>query len=144
MPAASSAARQVDASVAPAGLGAAGAPAAPVGTVLWLGEPGAGRREVVGGKAAGLSRLAARHRVPPGFVLALEGAELPAAARSQVTAAYRRLGTLTGEERPAVAVRSSAVDEDGAEASFAGQHDTFLNVAGAEQVWWAVARCVAS
>ena len=114
------------------------------GTVLWLGEPGASRREVVGGKAAALSRLSARHRVPPGFVLALESAELAAAARSQVAAAYRHLGALTGEDRPAVAVRSSAVDEDGAEASFAGQHDTFLNVAGPEQVWWAVARCVAS
>jgi phosphoenolpyruvate synthase/pyruvate phosphate dikinase len=132
MPTPSAAARRID------------APDGPTVTVLWLGEPDASRREVVGGKAAGLSRLTARHRVPPGFVLALEGAELPAAARSQVAAAYRRLGALTGEEHPTVAVRSSAVDEDGAEASFAGQHDTFLNLSGPEQVWWAVARCVAS
>ena len=61
-----------------------------------------------------------------------------------MTAAYRALAQRVGEAAPAVAVRSSAVDEDGAHASFAGQHDTFLNVAGPEQVWWAVARCVAS
>jgi pyruvate,water dikinase len=42
-----------------------------------------------------------------------------------------------------LAVRSSAVDEDGAEASFAGQHLTLLNVPSAEQlsealrdIWW--------
>src|SRR5207247_10312016 len=42
-----------------------------------------------------------------------------------------------------LAVRSSAVDEDGAEASFAGQHMTLLNVPGADavadalrEIWW--------
>ena len=42
-----------------------------------------------------------------------------------------------------LAVRSSAVDEDGADASFAGQHLTLLNVPGAEElasalneIWW--------
>jgi pyruvate,water dikinase len=42
-----------------------------------------------------------------------------------------------------LAVRSSAVDEDGAEASFAGQHLTLLNVPGADgvtdalrEIWW--------
>ena len=45
--------------------------------------------------------------------------------------------------RGALAVRSSAIDEDGAEASFAGQHLTLLNVRGADElasalseVWW--------
>jgi pyruvate,water dikinase len=41
-------------------------------------------------------------------------------------------------------VRSSAVDEDGAAASFAGQHDTVLGVDGVERVWWAISRCTAS
>ena len=42
-----------------------------------------------------------------------------------------------------LAVRSSAVDEDGADASFAGQHLTLLNVPSSEQlgaalseIWW--------
>jgi pyruvate,water dikinase len=56
----------------------------------------------------------------------------------------RAVAERCGVADPPVAVRSSAVDEDGAGASFAGQHDTFLNVAGADQVWWAVARCAAS
>jgi phosphoenolpyruvate synthase/pyruvate phosphate dikinase len=112
--------------------------------VLWLGDPRAHDPAMTGGKAASLSRLAAGHRVPPGFVVAIPGAALERDARAVVTAAYRRLGEITGVADPAVAVRSSAVDEDGAQASFAGQHDTYLNVSGAEQVWWAIARCVAS
>jgi phosphoenolpyruvate synthase/pyruvate phosphate dikinase len=51
---------------------------------------------------------------------------------------------LTGQDQPAVAVRSSAVDEDGADTSFAGQHDTYLNIVGAEAVCEAVLRCWAS
>jgi pyruvate,water dikinase len=39
------------------------------------------------------------------------------------------------------AVRSSAVDEDGAVASFAGQHESYLNVAGPEAIVQAIARC---
>jgi phosphoenolpyruvate synthase/pyruvate phosphate dikinase len=39
------------------------------------------------------------------------------------------------------AVRSSAVDEDGAAASFAGQHETYLNIVGADSIVKAVARC---
>jgi pyruvate,water dikinase len=40
-----------------------------------------------------------------------------------------------------VAVRSSAVDEDGEETSFAGQYETFLNITGADAVANAVAAC---
>jgi phosphoenolpyruvate synthase/pyruvate phosphate dikinase len=112
--------------------------------ILRLGDPRAADPALTGGKAASLSRLAAGHRVPPGFVVALPGATLDRAARAAVVAAYRELGQRCGVADPAVAVRSSAVDEDGVDASFAGQHDTFLNVAGADQVWWAIARCVAS
>jgi pyruvate,water dikinase len=121
-------------------------PAAPEpAEILRLGEPRAAYPALTGGKAASLSRLAAAgRRVPPGFVVALPGATLDRAARPAVVAAYRRLGERCGVADPPVAVRSSAVDEDGAGASFAGQHDTFLNVSGADQLWWAIARCVSS
>ena len=125
-------------------LSAARADAADRAEVLWLGDPRAHDAALTGGKAASLSRLAAGHRVPPGFVVAIPGATLGRDARAAITAAYGRLGALTGVADPAVAVRSSAVDEDGADASFAGQHDTYLNVSSAEQVWWAVAKCLAS
>ncbi len=45
---------------------------------------------------------------------------------------------------PSVAVRSSAIDEDGTLASFAGQHATYLNVVGVDAVAAAVVRCWAS
>ena len=53
--------------------------------------------------------------------------------------AYDDLG-----RQPAVAVRSSAVSEDGDAASFAGQQDTFLNVRGEEAVARQVQACWAS
>jgi phosphoenolpyruvate synthase/pyruvate phosphate dikinase len=112
--------------------------------ILRLGDERAADAALAGGKAASLSALAARYDVPPGFVVALPGAALDRAARGAVVAAYRALAERCGVEEPPVAVRSSAIDEDGAAASFAGQHDTFLNVSGADQVWWAIARCVAS
>jgi pyruvate,water dikinase len=112
--------------------------------VLWLGDERAAHPAFTGGKAANLSRLAAAHRVPTGFVLTVPGATLHRSARAMVTAAYRELAARTGGADPAVAVRSSAVDEDGRDASFAGQHDTYLNVSGPEALWWAIARCVQS
>ena len=46
-----------------------------------------------------------------------------------------------GGEALQVAVRSSAIDEDGQSASFAGQYETYLNMVGAEAVAAAVSRC---
>ena len=37
--------------------------------LVWLGQPDCSDPAAVGGKAANLSRLAADHRVPPGFVV---------------------------------------------------------------------------
>ncbi|KKU92278.1 MAG: Phosphoenolpyruvate synthase [Microgenomates group bacterium GW2011_GWA1_48_10] len=49
-----------------------------------------------------------------------------------------------GMSRVRVAVRSSATSEDSKEASFAGQNETFLNIAGENEVVTAVRRCWAS
>jgi phosphoenolpyruvate synthase/pyruvate phosphate dikinase len=112
--------------------------------VLPLDDPRAADAALTGGKAANLARLAAGFRVPPGFVVSIPDATLERDARGAITAAYHALGAACGTAEPPVAVRSSAVDEDGREASFAGQHDTYLNVSGAEQVWWAISRCLQS
>ncbi|HEY4606887.1 MAG TPA: phosphoenolpyruvate synthase [Acidimicrobiia bacterium] len=63
--------------------------------------------------------------------------------REQITSAYRKLVEEYGPDL-SVAVRSSATAEDLPTASFAGQHETFLNVHGAERVVEACRRCFAS
>lgn len=115
--------------------------------VLWLGDSDCHEVEVVGPKAANLSRLAAEHRVPAGFTITGLSAGTTAfapEAAAAIAAAYQELAGLVGVPTPRVAVRSSAIDEDGANASFAGQHATFLNVQGDEAVLDAVLRCCAS
>jgi hypothetical protein len=72
----------------------------PAPEVLWLGDPRAADPALAGGKAAALSRLAAGHRVPPGFVLTLPGATPERSARAAVADAYRTLGALR-RRRPA-------------------------------------------
>lgn len=116
--------------------------------VAWLGAADAHDPATVGGKAASLSRLAAAHSVPPGFALTvgalrhaasdLTRGAVPERLRSRIAESYARLGTSK------VAVRSSAIDEDGDAHSFAGQHATFLNVEGLEAIERAVVDCFAS
>ena len=61
----------------------------------------------------------------------------------EIAAAYRALETKCGAG-VAVAVRSSATAEDLPTASFAGQHESFLNVRGEAEVIEACRRCFAS
>jgi pyruvate,water dikinase len=68
---------------------------------------------------AALARTAERLRA------LVRAAGVPARLRAQVVEAHHRLG----ETVPA-AVRSSALGEDGAAASFAGMYDTYTNVVG--------------
>ena len=58
-----------------------------------------------------------------------------------ISKAYKQL---SGTDEIAVAVRSSATAEDLPDASFAGQHDTFLNIKGAVALMEAVKKCFAS
>ncbi|MGH7910608.1 MAG: PEP/pyruvate-binding domain-containing protein, partial [Candidatus Dormibacteraceae bacterium] len=117
----------------------------------------------MGGKGAGLSALvAAGFPVPEGFVVTAEayrdfveaagltgagperlhatisGIPVPERIAGPILAAYADLGS------PPVAVRSSGTAEDLPGASFAGQHDTYLGVSGAEAVLAAVRDCWAS
>ncbi|WP_432842187.1 PEP/pyruvate-binding domain-containing protein [Dactylosporangium sp. CA-092794] len=64
--------------------------------------------------------------------------------RDAVAAAYRALCEERGRDGLPVAVRSSAVGEDGGAASFAGVFDTVLGVHGADAVVEAVRGCWAS
>ena len=59
---------------------------------------------------------------------------MPSRIREEIVRAYRKLAERLGIENPRVAVRSSATAEDLPEASFAGQQETYLNVAGEDEV----------
>ncbi len=120
--------------------------------------------EAVGGKALGLMRLIAGGlRVPAGFCVtteafrvglgemltqlpslvgvegALENVALPGCVAEPILAAYRAMnGGVVGG--CAVAVRSSAVDEDSGERSFAGQQVTVLGARSEGEVLEAIRR----
>jgi len=69
---------------------------------------------------------------------------LPQAVADAIRGAYAELNRRLGAQAVDVAVRSSATAEDLPGASFAGQHESFLNVVGAEAVLDATLRCFAS
>lgn len=94
-----------------------------------------------GAKAVGLGD-AARGGVPLPPGIALSGALVEAVAAGEQSAIKQVESALSGIPPP-LAVRSSAVDEDGADASFAGQHLTLLNVpsvgeleSALRKIWW--------
>ena len=68
-------------------------------------------------------------------------AEMPGEIREAITRAWN---TLSSGNDISVAVRSSATAEDLAEASFAGLHESYLNIRSAEKTIEAVHKCFAS
>jgi pyruvate,water dikinase len=75
---------------------------------------------------------------------AMRFAPLPDAVRAELAERYDELARATGPAEPAVAVRSSALGEDGEDATFAGQQESYLWVRGLEHVCDAVRDCWAS
>lgn len=72
--------------------------------------------------------------------LILQG-RMPDVIAQEIIRAYRQL---SGPDDIAVAVRSSATAEDLPQASFAGQHESYLNITGEKELVAAVQRCFAS
>jgi pyruvate, water dikinase len=96
---------------------------------------------IFGSKAVGLGQ-AAREGLPLPPGVALSGSIVEAVAVGEERA-IKKVAKSVRSLRGPLAVRSSAVDEDGAEASFAGQHLTLLNVPSSEElssalreIWW--------
>lgn len=71
-------------------------------------------------------------------------APMPVDLAEQIQNAYIQLGTHYNQKNIHVAVRSSATAEDLHDASFAGQQDTYLNIAGKDALFDAVKKCFAS
>jgi len=71
-------------------------------------------------------------------------ADFPEDLRAEIKWGYRELARKLGVRDPSVAIRSSATSEDLDGASFAGQHETILNVRTDEMVLKAVKQCFAS
>jgi pyruvate,water dikinase len=96
---------------------------------------------IYGAKAVGLGQAARGGlSIPPGFAFSGDIVEAVAAGKKS---AIKQIARSTRSLHGPLAVRSSAVGEDGADASFAGQHLTLLNVPSPDdlpsalrQIWW--------
>jgi pyruvate,water dikinase len=71
-------------------------------------------------------------------------AEFPPELEREIRYGYWELGRRLGLKNPSVAIRSSATSEDLDGASFAGQHETILNVRGEGAILKAIRQCFAS
>ena len=96
------------------------------------------RAEVDYADAVGLIEISKRIRS------VMEGVPMDAKVEQSIREAYTRLCDICGVEDVPVAVRSSATAEDLPDASFAGEHDTYLWVTGADDVVKHVAKCWSS
>ncbi|MBU6378627.1 MAG: phosphoenolpyruvate synthase [Gammaproteobacteria bacterium] len=98
-------------------------------------------RELMSGASSadvtGLARRAAEARA------LVQAAPLPSTLIAEIGAAHARLCGGRGD-RCALAVRSSATAEDLPQASFAGQHESYLNIVGRDALLAAIRRCFAS
>ncbi len=70
--------------------------------------------------------------------------EFPQDLKKEILENYRKLSKKYNKGNVDVAVRSSATAEDLPSASFAGQHETYLNISGSEELLKAIKKCMAS
>jgi phosphoenolpyruvate synthase/pyruvate phosphate dikinase len=119
--------------------------------LVWLSSKDVVSCQQLGGKGSRLLKLTHLGLpVPPAFILTTtffttgQPNSFSNDQKAKILAAYHQLGQQIDEQEPAVAVRSSAVGEDGTLHSFAGIHDTFLGVRGNEAVLEKVLLCQSS
>ncbi len=131
------------------GFGSIRASLAAMSSIAWLDQVGASDIALVGGKGANLGELLrAGFPVPNGFVVTTKAygrldddGNVASDLAAEIVGAYRQL---VGDSGAAVAVRSSATAEDLADASFAGQQESYLGIETTDGLLRAVADCWAS
>ena len=98
-----------------------------------------------GGKARGLARLAELGLpVPAALVLRADAYERWRVERSLAETDFRALGEALAELGAPLAVRSSALDEDAADRSAAGQYESVMGIVDMASLVAAVERCFAA
>ena len=118
-------------------------------SIIWIGDVSSTNPLFVGNKAANISILYNDYKIPPGFVIPpineirMEngGIVVPPQYSDNIAWSYHKLCEVSGVKNVSVAVRSSALDEDSQGSSFAGQHDTYLNIRGDDEVRYAISQC---
>src|SRR5438132_4366193 len=132
-------------------------------SVVWFLEEACRDVRLAGGKGASLANMTAQGLpVPPGFVIPAyvhaqavddgQRRELALAQHAEGAQAFVRqshpphhiIKSCYEQVGKKVAVRSSACAEDSETASYAGQQETYLNVAGGDEVCLRVVDCWAS
>ena len=95
---------------------------------LAIGDPAAGDADRIGAVSHAISE-------------SMRSAPVPDSLRAEIASHYAELALASGVQSPPVAVRSSAVGEDGQDATFAGLQESYLWVRGTEHVCDAVRDC---
>lgn len=95
-------------------------------------------------EALDVSNLSELSKLSAAIRRLIHSAAMPKQIRAELVQGYQELSHSYGEDATDVAVRSSATAEDLPTASFAGQHESYLNVRGEEALVEAVRNCMAS
>ena len=110
---------------------------------LFLRE--AGLEKFIASQLRGLRKTDVKHFEKVGSAIRkkITSAKFPTTLESQIIRAYREMEERYGGNID-VAVRSSATAEDMPDASFAGEHDTYLGIRGEKEILRSIRACFAS